>query len=108
MLGGVEECLDVLHVWHRVSNSLGERRSRTSASYYLEKSGTEDVPDASFDQSYGAPVERYLEHCVVTKLSKMLIGGEIESGYKVFIKVVSEDDSFDFVEPEKKRAKILN
>ncbi|KAL9187905.1 hypothetical protein ACHAXT_006283 [Thalassiosira profunda] len=79
----------------------------------LEKSGTQAILDASYDRSYGArPVERYLEQTVVTQLSKMLIGGELESGYTVFIEGVSEgandDDSFDFVEqPEKKRAKTL-
>lgn len=74
----------------------------------LEQSGTETILDASYDRDYGArPVERYLEHTVVTKLSKMLIGGELEAGYTVFIEGVSEDDSFDFVEPEKKRAKTL-
>lgn len=75
----------------------------------LEKSGTEAILDASYDRSYGArPVERYLEQTVVTKLSKMLIGGELSSGYTVFIEGVDhseEDSSFDFVEPEKKRAR---
>ena len=79
----------------------------------LEKSGTQAILDASYDRSYGArPVERYLEQTVVTQLSKMLIGGELESGYTVFIEGVSEaandDDSFDFVEPAKKRAKTLS
>ena len=74
----------------------------------LEKSGTEAILDASFDRSYGArPIERYLEHTVVTKLSKMLICGEVSSGYTVFIEGVNEDDSFDFVEPDKKRQKTL-
>jgi ATP-dependent Clp protease ATP-binding subunit ClpB len=75
----------------------------------LEKSGTEAILDASFDRNYGArPVERYLESTVVTKLSKMLIGGEISAGYTVFIEGVSgEDESFDFVEPEKKKRKAL-
>jgi ATP-dependent Clp protease ATP-binding subunit ClpB len=74
----------------------------------LEKSGTEAILEASYDRNYGArPVERYLEQTVVTKLSKMLIGGEIEAGMTVFIEGASEDDSFDFVEPEKKRAKTL-
>lgn len=76
----------------------------------LEKSGTEAILDASYDRNYGArPVERYLESTVVTKLSKMLIGGELSSGYTVFITGVSEneDESFDFVEPEKKRTRTL-
>jgi ATP-dependent Clp protease ATP-binding subunit ClpB len=74
----------------------------------LEKSGVEAILDASYDRNYGArPVERYLEHSVVTKLSKMLISGELSSGYTVFIEGVSEDDSFDFVGPDKKRAKTL-
>lgn len=74
----------------------------------LKKSGVEAILDASYDQNYGArPVERYLESTVVTKLSKMLIGGELSSGCTVFIEGVSDDDSFDFVEPEKKCAKRL-
>lgn len=76
----------------------------------LEKSGTEAILDASYDRNYGArPVERYLESTVVTKLSKMLIGGELSSGYTVFITGVSEneDESFDFVEPEKKCTRTL-
>jgi ATP-dependent Clp protease ATP-binding subunit ClpB len=74
----------------------------------LEKSGAEAILDSSYDPHYGArPVERYLEQTVVTKLSKMLISGEIGSGCTVFIEGVSDDDSFDFVEPAKKRAKTL-
>ena len=78
----------------------------------LEKSGTEAILNASYDREYGArPVERYLEQTVVTKLSKMLIGGELASGYTVFIEGIpqsSDDDSFDMVDqPEKKRAKTL-
>lgn len=74
----------------------------------LEKSGTEAILDSSYDPNYGArPVERYLEQTVVTKLSKMLISGEISNGCTVFIEGVSDDDSFDFVEPAKKRAKTL-
>jgi phage replication-related protein YjqB (UPF0714/DUF867 family) len=38
----------------------------------------------------------------------MIIGGEIESGVTVFIDGVSDDESFDFVEPEKKRPKMLH
>ncbi|EED93681.1 member of the HSP104/clp superfamily [Thalassiosira pseudonana CCMP1335] len=75
----------------------------------LEKSGTEAILDASYDRSYGArPVERYLEQTVVTKLSKMLIAGEIANGYTVFIEGISDDDSFEIVEPAKKRAKTLS
>lgn len=75
----------------------------------LERSGTEAILGASYDKSYGArPVERYLENTVVTKLSKMLIGGELSSGYTVFVEgVVDDDGSFDFVEPEKKKVKTL-
>lgn len=74
----------------------------------LEKSGIEAILDASYDRNYGArPVERYLEQSVVTKLSKMLISGELTSGYTVFIEGVSENDSFDFVGPDRKRLKTL-
>ncbi|KAL7463916.1 hypothetical protein ACHAXS_004267 [Conticribra weissflogii] len=76
----------------------------------LERTGTEAILDASFDRNYGArPVERYLEHTVVTKLSRMLISGEIHSGCTVFIEGVEVDDdkSYEFVEPSKKRIKTL-
>ena len=75
----------------------------------LEKSGTEAILGASYDRDYGArPVERYLEQTVVTKLSKMLIGGELTPGYTVFIEGVVDDESFDFIEqPAQKRAKTL-
>lgn len=79
----------------------------------LEKSGAECVLEASFDRNYGArPVERYLEQTVVTKLSKMLISGEIESGCSVHISAAySSDNGLDFVEvgpTEKKPDKRLN
>lgn len=89
-----------------------KRLAGQSIRVVLEKSGTEAILNASYDREYGArPVERYLEQTVVTKLSKMLIGGELSSGYTVFIEGLpqsSDDDSFDMVEePAKKRAKTL-
>lgn len=56
----------------------------------LEESGVSAILEASFDPNYGArPVERYLEQTVVTKLSKMLISGEIGSGCIVHIEATS-------------------
>ena len=56
----------------------------------------------------GLSVERYLEQTVITKLSKMLIGGELTPGYTVFNEGVVDDESFDFIEqPAQKRAKTL-
>ena len=51
-------------------------------------------------------MERYLEQTVVTKLSKMLIGGELTPGYTVLIEGVVDDEYFDFIEQSaQKRAK---
>merc|ERR1712232_306915 len=75
----------------------------------LEKSGAEAIIDNSFDPSYGArPVERYLEQTIVTKLSKMLISGELESGYTVFIEGVDDEETYEVVEPPRKRRKTLS
>lgn len=96
-------------VCHKAMNGVKKRLAGLGIRVVLEKSGTEAILEASYDRNYGArPVERYLEQTVVTKLSKMLIGGEIQAGMTVFIEgVMSDEDSFDFVEPEKKRHKTL-
>lgn len=96
-------------ICHKTMKTMKKRLAGQGIRVVLEKSGTEAILDASFDRSYGArPVERYLENTVVTTLSKMLIGGELSSGNTVFIEGICEDNSFDFVEPEKKRVKTLN
>lgn len=60
----------------------------------LEKSGVRAILDASYDPSYGArPVERFLEGTVVTKLSRMLISGELTSGTIVHIEAADNDAS---------------
>ena len=74
----------------------------------LEKSGTNAILDASYDPSYGArPVERYLEQTVVTKLSKMLISGELESGSTVIIDGIDDEGTYEVVEPARKRHRTL-
>ena len=95
-------------ICQKAMSSVKRRLVEQGIRVVLEKSGAEAIIDNSFDPSYGArPVERYLEQTVVTKLSKMLISGELESGYTVFIEGVGdEDDSYEVVEPEKKRAKL--
>jgi ATP-dependent Clp protease ATP-binding subunit ClpB len=95
-------------ICQKAMNGVKKRLAGQGIRVVLEKSGVEAILEASYDRSYGArPVERYLENTVVTKLSKMLIGGELSSGYTVFIEGVGDDDSFDFVENEKKRTKRL-
>jgi ATP-dependent Clp protease ATP-binding subunit ClpB len=63
----------------------------------LESSGARAILDASYDPSFGArPVERYLESTVVTRLSRMLISGELTSGTIVHIEAadrVEDDDA---------------
>lgn len=66
----------------------------------LESSGAKAILSASYDPDYGArPVERYLESTVVTKLSRMLISGELTSGSTVIIEGTDgdgdNDDSYD-------------
>mmetsp|Transcript_34601 Transcript_34601/g.75051 ORF Transcript_34601/g.75051 Transcript_34601/m.75051 type:complete len:919 (+) Transcript_34601:96-2852(+) len=79
----------------------------------LEPSGAKAILEASYDKNYGArPVERYLEQTVVTRLSKMLISGELISGTTVHIEAVKSkdadaDDIYGDV-PSNKRARTLN
>jgi ATP-dependent Clp protease ATP-binding subunit ClpB len=85
----------------------------------LEKSGAVSILEASYDKNYGArPVERYLEQTVVTKLSKMLISGEIGSGCVVHIEAVDAEEPWENInkdvyaeyynsEPMKKKQKTL-
>ena len=71
----------------------------------LEQSGAFAVLQASYDRNYGArPVERYLEQTVVTRLSRMLLSGELFSGCTVHI--VAEDVNDDS-SPECKRQRSL-
>ena len=99
----------LLKICQKAMSGVKKRLATQDIRVVLDKSGAEAILDASYDRNFGArPVERYLEQTVVTKLSKMIIGGEIEAGMTVFINGVSDDDSFDFAEPEKKRSKMLN
>ncbi len=96
-------------ICQKAMSGVKKRLARQDIRVVLEKRGAEAILDASYDKNFGArPVERHLEQTVVTKLSKMIIGGEIEAGTTVFIDGVSDDESFDFVDPEKKRPRTLN
>jgi ATP-dependent Clp protease ATP-binding subunit ClpB len=97
-------------ICHKAMKGVKKRLAEQGIRVVLEKSGIEAILDASFDRSYGArPMERDLEQTVVTKLSKMLIGGEISNGCTVFVEgvEVEHDKSFEFVEPDRKKAKTL-
>lgn len=75
----------------------------------LESSGAKAILAASYNPDYGArPVERYLEATVVTKLSRMLISGELASGCIVHIEAIeSDDDSYDDLNvPLQKKARL--
>jgi ATP-dependent Clp protease ATP-binding subunit ClpB len=62
----------------------------------LERSGAKAILDASYDPSFGArPVERYLEGTVVTKLSRMLISGELASGTIVHIEAAPDTEQVE-------------
>ena len=75
----------------------------------LESSGAKAILDASFDKHYGArPVERYLEQTVVTKLSRMLISGELRSGCIVHVEAVNDESDHDMDITNGKRARTLS
>jgi ATP-dependent Clp protease ATP-binding subunit ClpB len=75
----------------------------------LDSSGSKAILTNSYDPNYGArPVERYLESTVVTKLSRMLISGELSSGSTVYISGVEcDEDSYDDTNiPLQKKARL--
>jgi ATP-dependent Clp protease ATP-binding subunit ClpB len=62
----------------------------------LEPSGAQAILAASYNPDYGArPVERYLEATVVTRLSRMLISGELHSGTIVHIEALPSPSDVD-------------
>lgn len=72
--------------------SVRKRLAAQSVRVVLESSGAKAILAASYNPDYGArPVERYLESTVVTRLSRMLISGEITSGTIVYIEAVPDD-----------------
>lgn len=79
----------------------------------LESSGAKAILDSSYDPSFGArPVERYLEGTVVTKLSRMFISGELNSGTIVHIEAAADlekvEEEYDDVNmPLSKRPRTL-
>jgi ATP-dependent Clp protease ATP-binding subunit ClpB len=93
-------------ICHKAMRGVKRRLATQGIRVVLEKSGAQSILEASFDPNYGArPVERYLEQTVVTKLSKMLIAGEIRNGCSVYIEAISSsDDELDYfdVGPNKK------
>jgi ATP-dependent Clp protease ATP-binding subunit ClpB len=104
--------LDTSSLGKIVQKSMKGVRKRLAAQgvkVFLKKSGAKAVLEASYDPNYGArPVERYLEATVVTKLSRMLIVGELPSGSIVHIEAANaEDDSYDDLNfPLQKKARL--
>merc|ERR1712137_964092 len=96
-------------ICHKAMRGVKRRLATQGIRVILENSGIHSILDASYDPNYGArPVERYLEQTVVTKLSKMLISGEITSGCSVYIEAVpSSDDELDYIDvaPAHKRTR---
>lgn len=94
---------------HKSMRSIRKRLAAQGVRVVLESSGAKAILEASFDPNYGArPVERYLESTVVTKLSRMLISGEIASGSIVRIEATEgEEESYDDAEvPLRKKARL--
>ncbi|VEU38325.1 unnamed protein product [Pseudo-nitzschia multistriata] len=73
-------------VLHKSMKGVKRRLASRGIKIELERSGVQAILEASYTPSFGArPVERYLEATVVTKLSRMLISGELTSGTIVHI-----------------------
>lgn len=83
----------------KTMKSVRRRLAAQGVNVILESSGAKAILAESYHPSYGArPVERYLEATVVTKLSRMLISGELSNGSVVRIEGTSgeqPDDSYD-------------
>jgi ATP-dependent Clp protease ATP-binding subunit ClpB len=73
-------------VVHKAFAAVAKRLELRGVQAKLTDRGADAVLEASFDPRYGArPVERYLEKEVVTKLSKMILSGELASGSAIQI-----------------------
>jgi ATP-dependent Clp protease ATP-binding subunit ClpB len=80
-------------ICHKTMKGVKRRLAAQGIRVVLESSGATAILDASYNPNFGArPVERYLEQTVVTKLSKMLISGEIGSGCSVHIEALPIDN----------------
>lgn len=83
-------------ICHKAMKGVKRRLAAQGIRVILESSGASVILEESYDPNFGArPVERYLEQTVVTKLSKMLIAGEIGSGCSVHIEALPIDNSVD-------------
>ena len=82
---------------HKTMKGVRKRLAAQGVKVVLESSGAQAILGASYNPDYGArPVERYVESTIVTKLSRMLIAGELPSGSIVHIEAVEvDDDSYD-------------
>jgi ATP-dependent Clp protease ATP-binding subunit ClpB len=94
-------------ICHKAMRGVKRRLATQGIRVILESRGAQSILDASYDPNYGArPVERYLEQTVVTKLSKMLISGEIGTGCVVHIEAVpvtDTDEDYVDIGPSKKK-----
>ena len=95
-------------ICHKAMRGVKRRLASQCIKVILESSGAQCILDASYDSHYGArPVERYLEQTIVTKLSKMLISGELVSGSIVHIEAVpiveAVDEEFVDLGPNNKK-----
>lgn len=73
-------------VVQKTFRTVAQRLEERGVEATLSDSGADAVLAASFEPRYGArPVERYLEREVVTKLSQLMLSGELGPGSKVSI-----------------------
>merc|ERR1712224_859 len=83
-------------VVQKAMKGVKRRLAARGVKVHLESSGVKAILDASYEPSFGArPVERFLEGTVVTKLSRMLISGELTSGTIVHIEAGNKSTSTD-------------
>jgi ATP-dependent Clp protease ATP-binding subunit ClpB len=103
---GLEQLEKIVHKSMRgVRKRLGFQGVRV----VLEPTGAQAILAASYNPDYGArPVERYLEATVVTRLSRMLISGELQSGTIVHIEALPSLTDVDeaLSAPSSKKARL--
>ena len=96
-------------ICHKTMIGVKRRLATQGVRVILESSGAKAILDASYDHAFGArPVERYMEHTIVTALSRMLISGELTAGMTVHIEAVdAEESSIDDCGVPLKKARTL-
>jgi len=89
-------------VVQKAFHAMAARLESTGVHAILTDTGADAILEASFDPRYGArPIERYLEQAVVTRLSKLILAGELPPGSYVQIDADNHGDLM-FAKAQKK------